>query len=45
MQELDDLYAQYIEEDKQKSATTIKNLEMMIKQGWIVQKYKYKLNV
>lgn len=45
MQELDDLYAQYIEEDKQKSAATIKNLEMMIKQGWIVQKYKYKLTV
>lgn len=45
MQELDDLYAQYIEEDKQKSAATIKNLENMIKAGWIVQKYKYKLTV
>lgn len=45
MQELDDLYAQYIEEDKQKSAATIKNLENMIKAGWIVQKYKYKLSV
>ena len=43
--ELDDLYEKYIEEDNQKAASTIKNMQKMISEGWIVQKYKYKLHI
>lgn len=43
-QELDDLYEQYMEEGKEKSATTVNNMKHMIEDGWIVQRYKYKLH-
>lgn len=42
--ELDDLYEQYLEEGKEKASLTVKNMKQMIKQGWIVQRYKYKLH-